>query len=81
MRVLTGEGVEDISVPTERDASLVGSYWNAVQRFLATGEEEGLARFGRVRVAGRQLEVDPDRIEFWARYGELDFEDIYESRA
>ncbi len=81
MRLLTRDGVEDLPVRNDAEASLLGSYWNAVQRFLATGEEEGLARFGPVQVGGKRLEVDPDRIEFWARYGELDFEDIYESRA
>jgi hypothetical protein len=79
MRVLTQGGVEDVEVDAPNERSLLGSYWNAVQNFLNTGDESHLEDFEGERVAGRILETDPDRIEYWARYGELDFEDIYES--
>jgi hypothetical protein len=79
MRVLTNDGVEDFNVPNSDERSLVGSHWNAIQYFLSTGDEDRLFEFENQTVGGRNLETDPDRIEYWARYGELDFEDIYES--
>lgn len=78
MNVLTTMGVEVLFEVHRKDMSAVGKHWNAVQRFLATGETDQLRRFRGVKVGGRTLMTDPDEIEDWAAAGGLDFEDIYE---
>jgi hypothetical protein len=79
MRILTSAGIEDVELRTDEARSVVGSYWNAVRRYLWTGETEDLDRFARTLIRDRRLLTDPDRIDRLARIGELDFEDIYES--
>ena len=78
MRILTTKGVEDVDLLTPRARSTVGRYWNAVQRFLYTGETDDLEAFRGIRIRGRRLLTDPDEIERLARIGELDVDDIYE---
>jgi len=78
MRILTTLGVEDVELDTFQARSTVGSYWNAVQRFLSTGETDELERFEGTRIRGWRLLTDPDEIERQARIGELDVDDIYE---
>jgi hypothetical protein len=77
MRILTQAGVEDVELETFAERSEVGSFWNAVQRFLYTGETDELDRYRDVRVAGRLLLTDPDEIERLAMIGDLDVDDIY----
>lgn len=78
MRILTRGGVEDVELHTFRARSVVGSYWNAVQRFLATGETDDLEVYRGYRIRGHWLLTDPDEIERQARIGELNVDDIYE---
>ncbi len=77
--VLTKEGLKPLVPHGSRVTSLVAKHWNAVQRFLATGEEDVLQRFRGKRVAGYELETDPDVIEREGHRGELEFEELYES--
>jgi hypothetical protein len=78
MRILTSGGVADVELRTFAARSKVGSYWNALQHFLATGETERLDEFRRTLIKGHRLLTDPDEIERLARLGELDVDDIYE---
>jgi len=78
MRILTADGIEDLELNTSEARSAVGSHWNAIQRFLATGDSDALERFALTSVRRRRLLTDPDEIERLARIGELDVEDIYE---
>jgi hypothetical protein len=80
MRILTVNGVEDVGLHTFRARSTVGSYWNAVQQFLSTGDTESLDEFSRTLIRGRRLLTDPTEIERLARIGELDIDDIYEEQ-
>ena len=81
MRVLTRDGVLDTDVASgSAEESTIGSYWNAVQGFLATGVESKLNAFVDVSVAGHRLETDPSWIEYWEESGDLDFEDVYRMR-
>ena len=80
MRVLTTDGVRDIRIPDAGDRSLAGEHWNAVQRFLATGDSDQLARFRGLPVAGVELETDPDVIEDREVEGDLDIDHIYPGR-
>ena len=79
MRVVSTEGVVDVDVRGSRQARRLAQHMNAVKQFLATGDAEALERFEGVRVAGVQLETDPERIEELGRLHELSFEDIYSS--
>ena len=79
MRILTSSGIEDVELHSDQARSTVGSYWNAVRRYLWTGETDDLDRFSRTLIRDRRLLTDPDLIDRLARIGELDFEDIYES--
>jgi len=78
LRVLTTEGPKDLIVRGSRGSSLVGAHWNAIERFLSTGDTNRLTPFRGKRVAGHTLETDPDAIEREARRGELEFEDLYQ---
>ena len=80
MRMLTPEGVEVVPVWADSDdASVIGQHWNAVKKFLHTGDVSVLVPFAAWRIQGYRLATDPAWIELWARRGELDFEDIYEN--
>lgn len=78
MRVLTSNGVVDVSVPSDEDRSLLGSYWHAIREYLETGDETTLRPF-RGEGVRLGLETDPDVIEHYANEGELDIDDIYGS--
>jgi len=78
MRVLTSSGVEVAAVRDEATASLVGSYWGDVKRFLATGDPSALDAYVDVVIDGFELETDLDAIEDFDVEGQLDFWDIYE---
>lgn len=79
MLILTpGEGVVDVEA-RGGEPSVIGSYWNATRRFLATGDESVLDDFRGVVIDGYELETGPDEIEYCALTGELDIQDIYES--
>lgn len=77
LRIMTPAGVGFAAVPDAGERSALGEYWNGVRRYLRTGDSSDLAQFGGVSVAGHKLETDLDRIDAWARRGELDFDDIY----
>ena len=61
------------------ETSVVGSYWSAVSHYRQTGDTSRLREFDGASVGGFPLETDPDEIDYWARRGELQFEDIYQS--
>lgn len=79
MRVVSTEGMVDVEVRGSRQSRRIAQHMNAVKQFLATGDDEALRRFAGVKVAGVQLETDPERIEEMGRVHELSFEDIYNS--
>lgn len=84
MRVLTAAGLAAIDAPGSKAASEIAGYWAAVQRYLRTGDDGPLRAFRRKRAGrGRQalrFVTDPDTIERLALAGEVEFEDLYESR-
>jgi hypothetical protein len=77
MAVFGYHGRVDVDVPTARAASLIGSHFNAVGRYLATGDPRFLAPFRGRHVGGVELLTDPLRIEQLAARRELDIDDIY----
>jgi len=76
--LIEDEGPFVVAVRSDEEASLLGSYWNAVQLYLDTGDEERLVGFRGESVAGFDLETNPTEIIFWERTGDLEFTDIYQ---
>ena len=66
-----------VDVRGSRQAAVVAAYWNAVSRFLETGDTRLLTKFEGKTVAGHVLETDLDVLEDLALSGGLQFEDIY----
>lgn len=81
VHVIGPDGERWIDTHGSRAASTVGEYWNAVRHYLSTGDEGPLERFRGLKVAGVELETDPDVIDELARRGEVSFEDLYELAA
>jgi len=79
MRLITPSGVIAARIDNPDERSIVGRHANAVGRFLATGETDGLVPFRGVKIAGHQLQTEPDALEAWAAQGELEFEEIYDA--
>jgi len=85
LRVLvlpTPEGLSEIALRDSRQASLVGEYWAAVQKYLETGESSPLHRFKGIHVTGEDgkeisLLTDLDELDRLGAAGVLSFESLY----
>jgi hypothetical protein len=82
VNVLTTDGRKEIATRDSRQASLVGSHWAAVQKFLQTGDDSALSRFAKTRIvdAGRKryrLLTDLNELERQGSAGVLRFESMY----
>lgn len=77
MAVFGATGRADVDVRGSRVASLVGSHFNAVDRYLRTGDASVLAPFRGKRVGGVELLTDVEIIERLDAAHELDIDDIY----
>lgn len=77
MQILGSNGRTEVDVRGSHAASMNARHWNAVKRFLVTGDVAVLRPFVGKRVGGHVLMTDPDAIEEEARRGEVAFEDIY----
>lgn len=80
MCVFTTAGVRDLEVYDEAERADVGSHWNAVRRYLGTGDTSDISEFSGASVAGIRLETDPDVIDDVEAAGDLDIEHIYVQR-
>ena len=88
IRILSTRGLVYLADLTDQDATTVGRHWNAIRRYLETGEDGDLADLEGAQVrgfdieAGRpvvaRLETDPDAIESHALRGDVSFESIYD---
>jgi len=89
LRVLvipTSQGLIEIGVRDSRQASRVGKYWAAVEKYLQTGDASRLQEFARediVDAAGKRLPLLTDLAELdrLGSAGVLSFESIYASVA
>lgn len=85
LRVLvvpTREGLREIAVRDSRQASQVAEYWNAVHRYLETGDDSALRKFRRKRITDAKgvrvpLLTDRDELDRLGNAGELSFESLY----
>jgi hypothetical protein len=73
------DGVHNIPADklSRRERSILGSYYNAVQKVLGNQDPWAATEFEGVSIAGIQLPTDPDDIEWLAWSGEFDFDDFY----
>jgi hypothetical protein len=78
MRVLTTSGLKDLELDSRKTRSIVGSHWNAIQAFLATGDTDPLEPYTTTLIKDSLLLTDPDEIERLAQIGEIDIDHIYE---
>ncbi|HVB33596.1 MAG TPA: hypothetical protein VNJ52_04360 [Patescibacteria group bacterium] len=85
LRVLTipsPEGVREIALRDSRQASRLGQYWAAVQKYLQTGDASALEKFRKKRImdASRKripLLTDLEVLDRLASAGALSFESLY----
>lgn len=82
LKVPTSKGLRGISVRDSRQASQIGRYWNAVARYLRTGDTSALRKFrGKhiVDATGARvlLLTDLDELDRLGNAGVLSFETIY----
>jgi hypothetical protein len=85
LRVLaipTHEGVGEIATRDSRQASQLATYWDAVQKYLQTGDATVLSNFEGVYITdanGAQVPLltDLDELDRLGSAGELSFESIY----
>jgi hypothetical protein len=80
--ILSVEGKRKIATRDSREASLVGSHWAAVQRYLQTGDDSALRRFQGKKVtdaSGKRhlLLTDLRELDRQASAGVLSFETMY----
>ncbi len=84
LRVLvvpTREGLREIAVRDSRQASQVAEYWNAVHRYLETGDDSALRKFRRKRITDANgvrvpLLTDLDELDRLGSAGVLSFESL-----
>ena len=82
LSVLTREGRREIAVRNSRQASQLGRYWAAVQRYLQTGDDSALREFQNKKItdASRQrhpLVTNLDQLNTLGSAGVLSFESLY----
>jgi hypothetical protein len=76
------KGLIEIALRDSRQASLIGEYWGAVDRYLSTGDASGLNKFKRIRITdatGKRVRLltDLDELRRQASAGVLRFESLY----
>jgi hypothetical protein len=82
MSVLTREGRREIAARDSRQASMLGKYWTAVQRYLQTGDDSTLREFQGKKItdASRKrhaLITDLNQLNTLGSAGVLSFESLY----
>lgn len=80
IRVFTIDGVQFVAGLSAIQTSLVARHWNAIRRYLETGDDVDLADLDGVAVGGHRLETRPPVVESHAVRGEVEFESIYEDQ-
>jgi hypothetical protein len=85
LRVLTiptSDGTREVAVRGSKQATLLADYWNAVHRYLETGDASRLIKFRGKHIkdaTGEQLPLPTDRAELnrLGSAGVLSFESLY----
>jgi hypothetical protein len=62
------EGPREVALRNSRDATLLGEYWNAVHRYLVSGDASGIVKF-----EGKYItDADGKRIDLLTKLSDLD---------
>lgn len=77
LSVLAWDGYLPVSVRSSKQAHFVSEHLSAVNRFLRTGESEGLKPFVGKRVGGIELLTDLDRLYELADAGLVKLDNLY----
>jgi hypothetical protein len=85
LRVLlipSNKGLREVAVRDSREASLIGEYWSAVEKYLARGDASALQNLRRKRVInadakGIRLLTNLEELKRQASAGVLRFESLY----
>ncbi|HEY7405868.1 MAG TPA: hypothetical protein VIB39_20250 [Candidatus Angelobacter sp.] len=78
----TPTGLTEITIRDSRQATQLAEYWNAVQRYLQTGDESELRRFKGKHIKdakGRSMPLltDTQELDRLGNAGVLSFESLY----
>lgn len=76
------DGLREVAVRDSRQATVVGEYWAAVQKYLATGNDSDLKKIRRKTITdadGKRIRLLKDftELERLASAGVLSFESLY----
>jgi hypothetical protein len=82
LRILTPHGPVEIGVRGSRQASTVGEYWAAVQKYIATGDATGLNKLEGKEIrdaSGNKITLitNTNELKRLGYAGQLSFESIY----
>jgi len=82
LKVPTTDGSREIGVRGSKQATLLGEYWAAVHKYLATGETAGLTRFHgkQIKDSGGKITpllTDTTELNRLGSAGVLSFESLY----
>ena len=82
LAIPTTDGVREIAIRDSRQATSLGKYWVAVQKYLQTGDASALKKFRRTRItdASRRrvpLIIDQTELDRLGSAGVLSFESLY----
>jgi hypothetical protein len=80
--VLAVDGKREIALRDSHQASVIGSHWDAVQRYLQTGDDSALQKFHGKRITDasgkrHRLLTDLDELNRLGSAGVLSFESLY----
>jgi len=85
MRIATPGGLVVADIRSSRTASKLGTYWNAVDHYLRTGDTRQVRAFRKKRFRTASGTVafltDPRQLDRLALAGQVSFEDLYEPTA
>ena len=82
LSVLTPQGKQEIALRDSRQASVIGSYWDAVQRYLQSGDDSALRKFRGEKITDESrrrhaLLTDLNELNRLGSAGVLSFESLY----
>jgi len=82
LAIPTADGVREIAIRDSRQATSLGKYWVAVQKYLQTGDASALKKFRRTRITDVSrrrvpLIIDQTELDRLGSAGVLSFESLY----
>ncbi|MGB6358380.1 MAG: hypothetical protein WBF30_06315 [Candidatus Acidiferrales bacterium] len=86
LAIPTAAGVREVATRDSKEATQLGKYWAAVQKYLQTGDDSALKKFRRKRItdaSGKKipLVLDTAVLDQLGSAGVLSFETLYAKTA